>query len=105
AVAPGTLTNQSGGPFQVFTPFFRAWSDRGVHSPAPSLRLADVDWIAAEHRVDVDAAPDLVALAGEQLATRSWRRWLGADTGGVDDYADLQDDPGADATSHLSIAL
>ena len=105
AVAPGTLTNQSGGPFQVFTPFYRAWSDRGVHSPAPSLRLADVDWIAAEHRVDVDADPDLVALAGEQLATRSWRRWLGADTGGVDDYADLHDDPGADATSHLSIAL
>src|SRR6478609_9062824 len=31
AVAPGTLFNQSGRPFQVFTPFHRAWQGHGVH--------------------------------------------------------------------------
>jgi deoxyribodipyrimidine photo-lyase len=105
AVAPGTLMNGSGKPFQVFTPFHRAWTDRGVHGPAPSLRLADVDWLTAENRAEVDADPELVKLAGEEAATRSWHRWLEADWGGVADFARLHDDPGADATSHLSIAL
>ena len=105
AVAPGTLMNGSGKPFQVFTPFHRAWTDRGVHGPAPNLRPADVDWLTAENRAEVDADPKLVKLAGEEAATRSWHRWLEADSGGVADYARLHDDPGADATSHLSIAL
>ncbi|GAA3610353.1 cryptochrome/photolyase family protein [Microlunatus ginsengisoli] len=104
-VAPGTLTNASGGPYQVFTPFFRAWTDRGVHSPAPSIRLADVDWLAAERRISIEADPELVAIAGEEAATRCWHRWLERKQGGVTDYADLHDDPGADATSHLSVAL
>ncbi len=104
-VAPGTLTNGSGKPFQVFTPFFRAWSEQGVHFPASTPRLADVSWLAAEHRKTVDADPDLVPLAGEAVALRRWHSWLAADPGGVTDYADLHDDPGADATSHLSIAL
>jgi deoxyribodipyrimidine photo-lyase len=104
-VAPGTLLNGSGSPFQVFTPFFRAWSDRGVHSPAPSLRLADVEWLEAERRSKVEAEPALVELAGEEVALHRWRSWVEADSGGVADYADLHDDPAADATSHLSIAL
>jgi deoxyribodipyrimidine photo-lyase len=97
--------NGSGSPFQVFSPFFRAWTERGVHSPAPDLRLADVEWLEAERRSKVDADPSLVELAGEDVARRRWRAWLESDSGGVADYADLHDDPGADATSHLSIAL
>jgi deoxyribodipyrimidine photo-lyase len=105
AVSPGTLTTNSGTPFQVFTPFHRAWTDRGVRSPAPSLRLADVDWLEAADRMLPDADDDLVAIVGEQAALRSWRTWLDKTASGVSDYADLHDDPGADATSHLSIAL
>ncbi|HET9646670.1 MAG TPA: deoxyribodipyrimidine photo-lyase [Microlunatus sp.] len=105
AVAPGTLVNSSGTPFQVFSPFHRAWSEHGVHDPAPQLRLAGIDWLETDHRVDVDADDDLVELAGEGPASVAWQRWLEADEGGVDDYANLHDDPGADATSHLSIAL
>ncbi|MGI3780441.1 MAG: deoxyribodipyrimidine photo-lyase, partial [Janthinobacterium lividum] len=33
AVAPGTLASQTGTPFQVFSPFHRAWLARGVHGP------------------------------------------------------------------------
>jgi deoxyribodipyrimidine photo-lyase len=105
AVAPGTLIAGSGRPFQVFTPFYRAWTDRGVHSPAPDLRLDEAGWLAADDRVGVEADPDLVALAGEDTALRAWHRWLESDTAGLADYADLHDDPGADATSHLSVAL
>lgn len=106
AVAPGTLTNSSGGPFQVFTPFHRAWLDHGVHDPASAVRASSADWVAAENRIEPpDADPDLVALAGERVARRQWRAWLGRESHGVADYPRLHDAPGADATSHLSIAL
>jgi deoxyribodipyrimidine photo-lyase len=105
AVAPGTLSNGSGHPFQVFTPFYRAWLDRGVHDPAPTPELGQVTWLRGDHQEDVDADPELVALAGEGPALQSWRDWLRRDTGGVSDYHDLHDAPGADATSHLSVAL
>ena len=106
AVAPGTLSTQSGGPFQVFTPFHRAWQAHGVHDPAPSVRAGSVTWVAADQRCDLEEAdPQLVDLADEAAARRAWKRWLGKDTEGVSDYATLHDFPGPDGTSHLSIAL
>ncbi|MDN5771155.1 MAG: DNA photolyase family protein [Microlunatus sp.] len=106
AVAPGTLTNKSGQPYRVFTPFHRSWLDHGVHDPAPAVRASSADWLAAEDRVDLpETDPDLVDLAGEKAARARWRRWLGRDSEGVSDYPKLHDVPGADATSHLSIAL
>ena len=106
AVAPGTLTNGSGGPYQVFSPFHRAWAEHGVHAPAPGVRAGSVDWLTAVGQTRLEKPdPDLVALAGERPARRAWKAWLDADSGGVKDYADLHDFPGPDATSHLSIAL
>ena len=106
AVAPGTLSNQSGQPYQVFSPFHRAWLEHGVHDPAPALRPGAVTWIEADNRVDLPAAdPDLLPRAGEKPALRSWRDFLARDRGGVADYDKLHDFPGPDATSRLSIAL
>ena len=106
AVAPGTLRNGSGGPFQVFSPFHRAWQDHGVHDPAPGVRASSVNWLKAEDRIALeDPDPDLADLAGEKMARQAWRRWLDKDSEGVGDYAKLHDFPGPDATSHLSIAL
>ncbi len=106
AVAPGTLTNGSGQPFQVFSPFHRAWQDHGVHDPAPGVRASAVAWLKADDQASLtDADPDLMELAGEGPARRAWQRWLRQDPGGVADYAKLHNFPGADATSHLSIAL
>ena len=106
AVAPGTLSNGSGGPFQVFSPFHRSWLDHGVHDPAPGVRASSVTWLRAEDPVTVDDPdPELAELAGEKPARRAWRAWLEQDTAGVADYAKLHDFPGPDATSHLSIAL
>jgi deoxyribodipyrimidine photo-lyase len=106
AVAPGTLKNRSGEPFQVFTPFHRAWLAHGRHDPAPGVRANAVDWVRAADRVRLeDPDKDLQSLVGEGPATRAWRSWLRKDPEGVADYAKLHDFPGVDATSHLSIAL
>ncbi len=106
AVAPGTLTNSSDRPFQVFSPFHRAWLDHGVHDPAPAVRAEAVDWLKADDQDAVDGPdPELVARAGEKPAGKAWQAWLRRETEGVRDYDRLHDFPGPDATSHLSIAL
>ena len=106
AVAPGTLTTKAGKPFRVFSPFHRAWRDHGVHDPAPGVRAVSAEWLAASDPIDLPEADEqLVELAGERTARERWRAWLHRDAEGVADYPSLHDIPGADATSHLSIAL
>ena len=106
AVAPGTLKNGSGGPYQVFSPFYRAWVEHGVHDPAPGVRAGSVDWLKAEGQTKPERPdPELGRLAGEGPARKAWQAWLNAGSEGVNDYARLHDFPGPDATSHLSIAL
>ena len=106
AVAPGTLLNGSGAPFQVFSPFHRAWQRHGVHDPAPAVDASAVTWVAAERRTAPPAADgDLVELAGERPARDAWQGWLRRRHDGVDAYDRLHDVPGADATTRLSIAL
>jgi deoxyribodipyrimidine photo-lyase len=106
AVAPGTLKNSSGKPFELFSPFHRAWLEHGVHEPAPAIRASAVQWLRAEDRLQLDH-PDkeLLRLAGEKPARKAWQAWLSRDSTGLADYAKLHDFPGADATSHLSVAL
>ena len=102
AVAPGALRTQSGQPFRVFSPFFRAWAAHGVHEPAPEVRPDTVTWTAADGRDEIPTAdPELRTRAGEGPARQRWRDWLER----VEDYARLHDPPGADATSHTSVAL
>lgn len=106
AVAPGTLLNQAGGPFQVFSPFHRAWLERGVHGPAPQVEPGTVTWLRAEHQYDLeDPDPELAARAGEEAARHAWHDWLEDDSDGVDDYERNHNLPGVDGTSRLSIAL
>ncbi|HET9871469.1 MAG TPA: deoxyribodipyrimidine photo-lyase [Propionibacteriaceae bacterium] len=113
-VAPGTLRTRSGSPFQVFTPYWRAWSDHGVHPPAEAVDPSTVRWLglpdgagsAADSPAGLGGAdPGLVADAGERAARQHWRDWLDRNDAGVADYLDLHDLPGRDATSHLSIPL
>src|SRR5215213_4639119 len=46
AVAPGTMHTDVGQPFQVFSPFHRAWLAHGVRAPAPAVDPDEVTWIA-----------------------------------------------------------
>jgi len=106
AVAPGTLKNKTDTPFQVFSPFHRAWAEVGVRGPAAAVKTADVDWIAADQRTDIeDPDPELRGLAGEKPAGANWHTWLELDRDGVSDYDKNHDFPGPDGTSHLSVAL
>jgi deoxyribodipyrimidine photo-lyase len=106
AIAPGTLMNRSGNPFQVFTPFHNAWLEHGVHDPAAAVRASSVSWLGTKDGVRLEKPDaDLLPLVGEKAATSAWRAWLRKDSEGVADYAKLHDFPGVDATSHLSIAL
>ena len=105
-VAPGTLMNKSGTPFQVFTPFHRAHLEHGVNQPAATVDPAQVRWVDADDRVrTTDADPDLVAMVEDAMSLRSWQEWLGRAHHGADDYAGSNNIPGADATSHLSKSL
>jgi deoxyribodipyrimidine photo-lyase len=108
AVAPGTLLTGAGSAYRVFTPFRRAWLDRGWRAPAPSGDL-DVAWVAPPPGRGVDALPappDLgptrLPPAGEAAARRRWAAFRG---GHLERYADLRDRPDLPATSRLSPAL
>jgi deoxyribodipyrimidine photo-lyase len=105
AVTPGSVTNGSGQPYRVFTPYSKAWRAHEWDDPAQAPR--NVDWLALEDGEEVAAmldnallaAPPGMPSAGEDAARRRFRSFLERD---VEGYADLRNDPGADRTSRLS---
>ncbi len=103
AIGPGTLLNGSGTPYKVFTPFSRAWLDHGWPAPAGPVT---VHWRRGLDGSDLPSEPDLGDMqlppAGEAAALEQWHAFADDDLAG---YADRRNDPGADATSHLSVHL
>jgi deoxyribodipyrimidine photo-lyase len=104
AVAPGRLRTGGGSTYQVFTPYFRAWTDHGWRTPAePPAATA---WLSVQGTVDVPDPdlPDGLTLpdASEQAARHRWRAYVDER---LADYADARDRPGLDATSHMSVHL
>lgn len=110
AVGPGVLRTGAGTPYQVFTPFRRAWSDHGWPRPATLPR-------AARWRTGVPSEPlpgtgpgqtatgDGTAVGeavGEPAALARWAEFLDQ---GLEDYAEHRDRPDLDGTSRLSEAL
>ncbi len=107
---PRDVRNKSGGPFQVFTPFWKhlhTLADPGKHVPAPEALVAPARW------------PDSVRLeALNLLPTPDWasgmrQAWKPGEAGGqqqlrrfLDDavfgYQDNRDFPSEPATSKLS---
>ncbi|HET6651162.1 MAG TPA: deoxyribodipyrimidine photo-lyase, partial [Nocardioides sp.] len=93
AVAPGRVTNGSGSPYKVFTPFSKAWADHGWRAPvdAPDgiswLGLAETTAIPDPGLPDGIERPE----AGEEAARRRWRDFL---DDRVADYAGDRDRPG-----------
>jgi deoxyribodipyrimidine photo-lyase len=96
------VCTQAGRPYTVFSPFERRWLE---HPRRPVLDAPE--WRAdlpAALRGELPRAPEHDALAepppgGEDVARLRLERFLDS---GVDRYADLRDDLGADATSRLS---
>ncbi|GAB3051845.1 deoxyribodipyrimidine photo-lyase [Intrasporangium mesophilum] len=99
AVGPGTVVTRGGTPFQVFTPFARAWREHG--RPAPAPRPGRVSWFRG--RVEGDAfLPEAGDGIGEADALKRWRAFLET---GLTAYDRERDRPDLDSTSRLSVPL
>jgi deoxyribodipyrimidine photo-lyase len=103
AVAPGRVRTGSGGPYQVYTPFLRAWTEHGWRGPVPAP--TGVRWLAGDG-VDVPdhEPPEGVTLpeAGEPAARRRWTTYLQEH---LADYVDERNRPDLDSTSRMSVHL
>lgn len=100
AVTPGQVVKQDGEPFKVFTPFYRAWSERGWHSPAHT-DPARIDWHPVDGSVlpqDPETAVELPD-AGEAAAHDAWATFREGD---LSRYDKQRNRPDLDATSHMS---
>ncbi|OFB37388.1 deoxyribodipyrimidine photolyase [Mycolicibacterium sp. (ex Dasyatis americana)] len=108
-VSPGRITKADGTPYQVFTPFFRAWRGHGWRAPADSgpgsARWIDPAAISATdyERIEIPAATDdLIVEAGEDAARSQWREFVAR---GLAGYPARRDRPDLDATSRMSAHL
>ncbi|WP_019874911.1 cryptochrome/photolyase family protein [Sporichthya polymorpha] len=104
AVAPGRVTKDSGEPYQVFSPFFRAWCAHGWREPAGSPRSVRWEYPLVSSELPAAPVPEGLRLptAGEDAALRRWRAFRDRS---LPDYADARNRPDLDGTSQLSHAL
>jgi deoxyribodipyrimidine photo-lyase len=106
AVAPGRIRNAEGKPYKVYTPFYRAWTNHGWPTPAPTIS-GRVDWHGEVDGVDVPNDPRLPAgldlpEPGEDAALRAWAAYR---RDGLARYDRDRDRPDLDRTSHMSVYL
>lgn len=103
AVGPGSVMNQSGNPFQVFTPFRKAWRAHGWPSPAlvpPGLRVTRAD--DHEGLPAVSFEPAAPFEAGEHAAAQRLEEFVAESVRG---YGERRNRPDLPGTSRLSPAL
>ena len=99
-VSPGLLRKADDSPYQVFTPFSKAWRARGLHAPALAPR--SVRWSdggVASTGVPEDPVVGDLPEPGEEAALARWQAFRAHD---LDDYHEVRDRPGEDRTSRLS---
>jgi deoxyribodipyrimidine photo-lyase len=104
-VTPGTLTKPDGTPYKVFTPFARAWRERGLHAPATTPRT--VTWTdGGVATKDIPPDPDLGGVQlpepGEAAALRRWRAFRDR---ALSSYDEHRNSPAVAGTSELSVHL
>jgi deoxyribodipyrimidine photo-lyase len=104
AAEPGTVRNQSGTGYRVFTPFHRAWLD-GVRDlePRPAVDPATVAWDTTTAGEALPVEPPGVAPglpeAGPAAARARWEQFRAEH---LDAYASDRDRPDLDTSSRLS---
>lgn len=97
AVSPGQVRKADGTPYQVFTPFSRAWRDHGWPAPepeSPGLRFART--IESE---GLDALPAVEEVGDDVDAMERWHDFLDED---LADYASERDRADLERTSRMS---
>ena len=104
AVAPDRVRNGSGSPYQVYTPFYRAWSEHGSRDPVEAPTGGS--WLALDRSAELPdpPLPDGMTLpdAGERAARRQWQAFLDQ---GIAGYDGDRNRPDLDATSRMSVHL
>lgn len=105
AVGPGRVLNGSGGPYQVFTPYAKAWRAHGWVDPAPTPRDPGLVALDSDERATrlldeaAGAGPAGMPTPGEEAA---WRRWRHFRDDLIGDYDTDRNHPAVDGTSRLS---
>jgi deoxyribodipyrimidine photo-lyase len=103
-VTPGRVTKRDGTPFQVFSPFARAWREHGWRAPAADP--VALTWHRGAGSEEPPPAPDLPGVrlppAGERAAHAAWERFRDERLLG---YAEGRNTPATDGTSRLSAYL
>jgi deoxyribodipyrimidine photo-lyase len=100
-VPPGDLTPASGGHYQVFTPYWRAWlaARWRSHRPVPDvIRLPNIDRPGSLPAAGPGTSPDLIP-GGETEGRRRFVAWRQHQLAG---YPEHHDDLPGDRTSRLS---
>ncbi len=100
AVEPGVITKADRTPYQVYSPFYRAWRDHGWAEPHPA---PTVQWLSApSEQIPPDpalpaglAVPDF----GEAAAHRAWQRYRRTALSG---YGAERNRPDLNSTSRMS---
>ncbi|MBA3310746.1 MAG: deoxyribodipyrimidine photo-lyase [Nocardioidaceae bacterium] len=104
AVSPGRVTSKSGDPYQVFTPYSRAWREHGWPGPVEAPR--GISWVRPlkSHPLYDAPTPDCLELpaAGESAARRRWRDFCEQRLG---DYGADRNRADLDRTSRMSVHL
>jgi deoxyribodipyrimidine photo-lyase len=99
AVAPGTVRSRGGGPYRVYSPFYRAWRDQDRPGPIARPPLGTLQGPVGRRAAQPKAkAPADLPPPGEAAA----KKRLAAFLRHADRYADERDLPGCDGTSRLS---
>ncbi|HET6964744.1 MAG TPA: deoxyribodipyrimidine photo-lyase [Acidimicrobiales bacterium] len=101
AVEPGSLMTSTGTPFQVFSPFARAWRAHGWPAPdgRPDLRRVDRGGLADGESPGHLTASAALPVSGEEAAHDRLDAFLRHD---ADRYGRERDRPDLDSTSRLS---
>ncbi|HVQ87530.1 MAG TPA: deoxyribodipyrimidine photo-lyase [Actinomycetes bacterium] len=104
AVAPGRVTKQDGAPYQVYTPYYKAWMTHSWPAPAAEptglvvLRQTIADAIRLETVFDMSSLPAV----GEMAAHRRWDEFLATR---LASYSQDRDRPDLPGSSRMSGAL
>lgn len=101
AVAPGEILNRADKPYQVFTPFFKAWLAHGWDAPIGPPGLADIEVprLPSEDLMTPPVVAASLPRPGEDAAHRQLEQFLDHF---VNRYDELRDRPDVDGTSRLS---
>ncbi len=79
-VTPGQLVKADGSAYKVYTPYFRAWTARGLHSPARQPRetsWSDGGLATAGIPEDPELGDVQLPPVGELAARARWKEFLG----------------------------